>query len=286
MMMLSSGEQLSEVVNLGKIPAATQSVPALNKALAILEMLAGARAGLSLPEIVKRSGLPKSSVHCILVTLQRQDYLCRNEITGRYMFGLKLFSLANMSVGGLRLREQAAPYLHSLMRQTQMTAHMAILEQNEAILIAKVEGPGGARQATWLGKRMEIHCTGLGKAIIASLPEPRLSELLRERSLPRHNENTIASEKRLRVDLAATAKRGYSIDDEEDEIGYRCIGAPVFTHGGELVGAISVAGTTIQITSENVHALAQRVKNVAASLSQVLGHDSRTLSASATGPTV
>ena len=139
----------------------------LNKALFILEMLASSRAGLSLPDIVKRTGLPKSSVHCILVTLQRQEYLYRNEITGRYMFGLKLFSLANMAVSGLKLREQAAPYLYSLMQQTRMTAHMAILEQSEAILIAKVEGPGAGRQATWFGKRMEIHCTGLGKAIIA-----------------------------------------------------------------------------------------------------------------------
>src|SRR5260370_32662280 len=198
-----------------RTPGATQSVPALNKALSILEMLAGSRAGLSLPEIVKRSGLPKSSVHCILVTLQRQDYLYRNEITGRYMFGLKLFSLANMAVSGLKLRVQAAPDLYSLMQETHLTAHIAILEQSEAILIAKVEGPGVGRQATWLGKRMEIHCTGLGKTLIANLSELRLNVILRDRSLPRHNENTIATERRLKADLAATAKRSYSIDDEE-----------------------------------------------------------------------
>jgi DNA-binding IclR family transcriptional regulator len=263
--------------SLSKAPTATQSVPALNKALFVLEILAASRAGLSLPEIVKRSGLPKSSVHCILVTLQRQSYLYRNEITGRYMFGRKLFSLANMAVSGLKLREQAAPHLYSLMQQTHMTAHMAILEQGEAILIAKVEELGSGRQATWLGKRMEIHCTGLGKAIIANLPEERLNEILRERSLPRHNENTIATEKRLKTDLALTAKRGYSIDDEEDEIGYRCIGVPVFAHDAEVIGAISVAGDTSQITSENVHVLAQRVKAAAGSISRLLGYGPQAL---------
>ncbi len=265
-------------LGLSKMPGATQSVPALNKALSILEMLAGSRAGLSLPDIVKRTGLPKSSVHCILITLQRQDYLYRNEITGRYMFGLKLFSLANMAVSGLKLREQAAPYLYALMQQTRMTTHMAILEQSEAILIAKVEGPGAGRQATWLGKRMEIHCTGLGKAIIAYLPEQRLNEILRERSLPRHNENTLATEKRLKADLAITTKRGYAIDDEEDEIGYRCIGVPVFDHDGSVIGSISVAGTSTQITNENVHSLAQRVKAAAASISRLLGYGSQVLS--------
>lgn len=255
-----------------KMPQATQSVPALTKALSILEMLAGSRSGLSLPDIVKRTGLPKSSVHCILVTLQRQEYLHRNENTGRYMFGLKLFSLANMAVSGLKLREQATPFLYSLMRQTQMTTHMAILEQGEAILIAKIEGLGVSRQATWLGKRMEIHCTGLGKALIAHLPEDKLNEILQERPLPRHNENTLVSAKRLKEDLSATAKRGYSIDDEEDELDHRCIGVPVFGHTRSVVASISVAGTSAQITGENVHALAQKVQNAAAAISSVLGY--------------
>ncbi len=276
--MIASNGELTRGIGEGVVqnpPLATQSVPALEKALLILEMLASSRAGLSLPEIVKKSGLPKSSVHCLLVTLQRQEYLHRNENTGRYMFGLKLFSLANMALSGLKLREQAAPHLYSLMQQTRLTAHMAILEKNEAVLIAKVDCPVVFRLATWLGKRMEVHCTGLGKALIANLPEERLNELLREHGLPRHNENTIASPKRLKEDLANAAKRGYAIDDEEDEIGLRCIGAPVFDHTGAVIAAISIAGTTTQITGENVHDLAQRVKGAAASISRILGYEPR-----------
>jgi DNA-binding IclR family transcriptional regulator len=255
-----------------RTPVATQSVPALTKALWILEMLAESRVGLSLPEIVQKTGLPKSSVHCILVTLQRQGYLFRNENTSRYMFGLKLFSLVNMAVSGLKLRQQAAPSLYRLMQRTGMTAHMAILEHKEAILIEKIDPSGAARKATWLGKRMEVHCTGIGKAIIAYLPEERLNELLEERPLPWHNENTIATAKRLKEDLAATAKRGYSIDDEEDEIGQRCIGAPVFDETGQVIGAISIAGTSAQITAENALDLAQQVKSAAASISRTLGY--------------
>src|SRR5581483_8805423 len=106
--------------------------------------------------------------------------------------------------------------------------------------------------------------TGLGKALIAHLPEERLNDLLRARGLPRHNENTIASAKRLKEDLALAVKRGYAIDDEEDEIGLRCIGVPVFDHTGGVVAAISVAGTTAQVTSENVSDLARKLNETAA----------------------
>jgi DNA-binding IclR family transcriptional regulator len=256
-----------------KVPVATQSVPSLEKALSILEMLASSNNGLSLPEIVKKSGLPKSSIHCILVTLQRHEYLHRNERTGRYMFGPKLFSLANMALNDLQLREQAAPYLYALMQETKLTAHMAILEQDEAVLIAKVAGPSVFRLATWLGKRMDVHCTALGKALIAHLPESQLDALLQQRSLPRHNENTIASPRRLKEDLVNTFRRGYAIDDEEDEIGLRCIGAPVFDHTGTVIAAISVSGTTVQITLENLRHLAHRVKDTASVISRVLGYD-------------
>jgi len=188
------------------------------------------------------------------------------------MFSPKLFSLANMTLGGMKLREQAAPSLYALMQQTRLTVHLAILEQHEGILIGKVDGPGIFRLATWIGKRMELHCTGLGKALIAHLPEERVDELLREHGLPRHNDNTIASAKRLKQDLAKAAELGYAIDDEEDEIGLRCIGAPVFDHTGAAIAAISVAGTTAQITAENVREIARHVKNTAAAISRVLGY--------------
>jgi DNA-binding IclR family transcriptional regulator len=252
-----------------KLAEGTQSVPAIDKAFMILEMLAGSRTGMSLPEIVKKSGLPKSSVHCILVTLQRQEYFYRNDNTGRYMFGSKLFSLANRALSGLHLRDLAMPSLHALMQKTRLTVHMGILEQHEAVLIAKVDSASGYRLATWIGKRMEVHCTGLGKALISHLSEEDLERLFKDRGLPRHNENTLATVKKLREDLAKTAKRGYAIDDEEDEIGLRCLGVPVFDAGGVPIAAISVAGNTTQIHGENVELLATHLKRTADVISRL-----------------
>jgi DNA-binding IclR family transcriptional regulator len=248
----------------------TQTVPALDRALSILELLAKSRAGLTLPELVEQSGFPRSSVHYLLVTLERRGYVQRNERTSRYLFGTNLVQLANSAWSGLSLRQQAAPFLGNLVRRAQMTAHMAILKDNEAVIVAKHSPLDGSRMATWVGKRMDVHCTGLGKALIAYLSEPELECLLREHGLPRHNENTISSPKKLREELARVVQNGFSLDDEEDEVGLRCIGAPVFDVGGRAIAAVSLSATSSQFNDSSYTFLVRETKNTAAAIGEVL----------------
>jgi DNA-binding IclR family transcriptional regulator len=250
----------------------TQSVPAADRILTILELVAQSKRGLRLAEVAEQAKMPRSSAHCLLLTLERRGYLHRHEKSGRYMFGLKLFSLASYAINGLEVRELAAPHLAALMQQTGMTVHMAILEQHEPVLVSKVDAPGIFRLATWTGKRMDFHCTGVGKAIAAFLPEGRLDELIQVRGLPRHNENTIVSGRKLKQQLQQVRTCGYALDDEEEEIGLRCIGVPVFDHEGRVVAAVSVSGTVSQIHAENVDKLAERAKAAAASISFALGY--------------
>jgi DNA-binding IclR family transcriptional regulator len=253
--------------------AKTPSAPALDRGLSIMELLASSTNGLTLPELTRRLKLPKSSVHSLLLTLERRGYLSRNTTAKRYLFGLKVFSLANMALNGIQLRERAAPFLRALMERTHLTVHLGIREQDEIVLIEKVEAPGLLRIATWVGKRMDLHCSGLGKALIAYLPEKDLLRLFADRILPRYNENTIVSSRRLREDVKRTRCLGYSADDEEGEIGFRCLGAPIFDQTGTAVAAISVAGSTVQITSENLTSIGVMVKEAAASISRCLGFD-------------
>lgn len=252
----------------------TQSVPSLDRALTLLELLANSKTGLSLPDLVLKTELPKSSIHCLLVTLERRGYLHRNRRTGRYVFGLQLFSLANTAISGLKLHDEAAPFLRSLVRATGLTVHMAILENREAVLVSKLEPPGIFRLATWIGKRMDLHCTGLGKALMAYLSQEEIEHIFDEHRLPRHNDNTLCSRKRLKEELIRTTQRGYALDDEEDELGLRCIGVPVFGPDHHVIASVSVAGTTGQITSNGLRKLAEQVMDTAAAISQALGHGS------------
>ena len=242
--------------------------------MAILERLASSKNGLSLSELMRNLSLPRSSTFCILVTLERLGYLYRNEGTGRYMFGMKLFTLANMAMNGLNLRKQGSPYVRKLMEKTRLTVHMTIQEQNEAVIIEKIESPYIPRVGTWVGKRMGIHCTAAGKALISDWAEEDIDRLVHH-GLPRYNENTIVSPRKLKQELAQVRKQGYSVDDEEETIGSRCIGAPITNQSGRVVSAVSIAGYKQQIYNETFYSLARHVKETAAEISHelVFTHD-------------
>jgi DNA-binding IclR family transcriptional regulator len=247
----------------------TQSVPALERALLILEFLARSRHGVTLSQLTRKLQLPKSTSHALLLTFERCGYVQRDEATGRYRMGSRLYALANMALSGTSLRDQAAPFLYTLMQQTGLTVHLAILEQGEAVLIDKVEPPGEPKVATWIGKRMGLHCTALGKALVAALPEAEVEELVRRQGLLRHNENTIASLRKLRQACEQVQQLGYSIDDEEEEIGVCCVGAAILNGERQVVAAISVSGPTTQLAS--IPAAASLVKQTARAISRHLG---------------
>jgi DNA-binding IclR family transcriptional regulator len=202
----------------------------------------------------------------IVATLERRSYLHRSA-GGRYRFGLKLVSLGHAALQGMPLREAARPILGELAQQTAMTVHLSVLERGEAVIIEKMEAPGQPRLATWVGRRLDVNCTGAGKALVAHLPMAEFDRLYRPGSFARHNEYSIVSVKRLKVELAETRSRGYALDDEEDEIGVRCVGVPVFGKDGAVVAAISVSCQTANLAIRNVPAIAAILRASAGLLS-------------------
>jgi DNA-binding IclR family transcriptional regulator len=238
----------------------------VEKVFVILEVLANSQAGLTLRELAGLCGLPKSSVHGIVITLERCGYLYRNRRSSRYLFARKLLRLANATLTGLDLREATAPYMRSLAREVQLPVYLGILEFDEAVVVAKAEPVLMSRPMNWVGKRMELHCTGLGKALIAHWSEEEVERLARERTLPRHNDNTISSAKRLKADLANARRLGYAVDDEEDVLGFRSVGAPVCDEAGNVIGALGISGTISEITAENLPAIAAALQAATAEL--------------------
>jgi DNA-binding IclR family transcriptional regulator len=177
--------------------------------------------------------------------------------------------VANMALCGHNLRNHCFSFLHRLMLDTGLTVHLAVMEEGEVILIDKIEPPGTRKVATWVGKRMGLHCTALGKALAAHLSAEEIDALVGKQRLIRHNDNTIASLRNLRIACERVKQLGYSIDDEEEEVGIRCIGAPVHNGDGGVVAAISISGTKAQIN--DIPTMAGLVKDCAISLSRHLG---------------
>jgi len=193
----------------------------------------------------------------------------RERETGRYCLGWRLYTLANMALCRNCLREQFSSILYRLMLDTGLTVHFAVMVEGEVILIDRIQPPGDPKLASWVGKRMGIHCTALGKALIAHLPAAELDELVAKHGLCRYNENTISSTRKLRAACEQVRQLGYSLDDEEEEIGTRCVGAPVYNANGEVAAAISISGTRAQI--EDIPGKAALVMHAAASLSKHIG---------------
>ena len=186
----------SNRLDLGEGPLSAQktpTVPALERGLAVLELVAKSRNGLTFSQVSRHFDFPKSSIHCLMITLERLGYLQRLESSGRFVAGLNLVRIASAASHGITLRQKAGPLLTDLAQRTGLTVHMAVLENSEALLIAKVEPSGTRPVATWVGKRIDYHCTSLGKALIAWLPDDEIRSLVREHHMLRHNENTMST---------------------------------------------------------------------------------------------
>lgn len=254
-------------------------MPALERGLRILELLPKSRGGLTLSQLTRYLALPKSSVHCLLHTLQDAGYVYRHSESGKYRVSLRVCALAQMALNGIGLREQAKPYLQNLAKAIHMTVHLAVMEQGACILIEKVSPPEVTRIATWTGKHLSLHCTAVGKALAAYLPEEQLDALIREQGLLRHNDNTICSLHRLKRELAIIRQRGYALDDEEEELNVRCLGAPILDEKGQAIAAISLVGTTAQVHDGNVDQLARQLVATVAEIAQHVGSIEETQSA-------
>jgi DNA-binding IclR family transcriptional regulator len=254
---------MTDTIHMADRPA---GVPALERALTVLECLAQSRRGYSVSELSRRLALPKSSVHLILRTLERRGYLQKQMAGGRYRFGMKLVSLGRQALDGVELRDEARPALSALARNTGLTVHMGILERSEIVIIERLEAPSVIRVVSWVGRRMNLNSTAVGKALIAYLPAAEFDAQVRAADLPRSNERGMAALPQLKRELERVRQLGYATCDEQDEAGVRSVGAPILNAQGYPVAAIGVSGTTGQVPRDRLPELGEAVKAAAADI--------------------
>ncbi len=246
------------------------SSTAVVRALAILEACAQRSDGLTNSDISRRLGMPKSSASYILRTLERRGYLRREGESGKYRLGLKVLSLGRHALAGFDIGKIALPVLRSLVDRTQLTAHLAVLDHGEAVYIEKADAPGFIKMDTWVGRRMRIHSTSVGKALVAHLPKSDVEGILHEHGLEKHTPKTITGLSKFLVELEKVRAQGYAVDDEENSVGARCLAAPVYDSLGNVEAAVGLSGTTTQIDESTLPKLAELVKEAARKISRQL----------------
>lgn len=254
---------------------------AVARTLEILEAVAHRTGGLTNAEISRRLTIPKSSASYILRTLVQRGYLQREAGTGKYRLGLKLVSLARGALTGIDVRELALPVMRHLVEHCGLTAHLAILDRGEAVYIEKVDAPGFIKMDTWVGKRMEIHSTSVGKALAAWLDETTVLDILKERGMKKMTPRTITVPTRYLKELERVRAQGYAVDDEENSLEVRCVAAPVFGAEGQVEASLGVTGTIHQVTTAMVPKLAETVREATRRISQQMGAAPRRRAASA-----
>lgn len=251
--------------------AAESGVNSVVRALGILQAFAQANGTLTLGEMSAKLGMPKSSLHRLVSTLEREGFLARHAETGRYQLGLAVLRLAGPALASIDLREIARPYLEGLARELHDTVHLAVLDRGDVIYIDKIESPSRVQMVSHIGGRVPAHCTGLGKAMLAHLSEDEVRHIVEERGLPAYTPATIVALHPLFAELRATRERGYAVDAGEHESMVRCVAAPIRDSRAQMVGAVSATTVVAGWEAEHRAAMTRAVLDVAHSISATLG---------------
>ncbi len=214
----------------------------LHKIFSVIEIVvAWQERGATYSDIVKASDLPKSSVHRILKDLTELRYLKFNPTTRRYFGSLRLAALGAEVMAHFQLRDHIHPFLLDLHQETEHTANFGVLDGNHGVFADKVESRDfGVKLFSAIGKTFPLHCTGLGKVLLAFSPVETLDQFLEAPLVP-VTKKTITDPGQLRKELAAVAEQGYALDNEEITRGIMCLAGPVFGFEHDLVGAVSIA---------------------------------------------
>ena len=243
---------------------------AVERALNILEAASQRRDGLTNSEISRKLGIPKSSASYILRTLERRGYLRRDAESGRYRLGLKILSLGGDAQSNLDIADVALPFMRALGEKIRLTVHLAVLDQGEAVYVEKVEAPGFFKVNTWVGRRMFLHSTSVGKCLLAWLPRHEIESLVRAQGLKKRTPKTITTLTKLLADLELVKQEGYAVDDEENSLGARCLGAPVFDAAGTVAAALGASGTLTQVDEVSTPRIVEALKETARRISRQL----------------
>ena len=236
------------------------TVDATETTFRILEMLKELD-GAGVTELATRLDIPKSTVHNHLVTLRENEYVVKDGTT--YRVGLQFLELGEYTRNRMKIYDVARPEVEALADETGELANLLVEEYGLGVYLCRARGDQAVRVDTYAGMRVPLHCTSLGKAMLAHMPDERVDEIIDRRGLEPQTEATITDEETLREDLAAVRERGYALDRGERLSGLRCIAAPITDDSNRAVGAVSVSGPSSRMKGDRLERIPELVMSAA-----------------------
>ena len=247
------------------------SLKSVRKALQIFELFTIDTPELSISDLVRKLSMPKVSVYRFLRVLMKSSFITQDRQTKKYRLGIKIFELGSIVLRNFDLREVAFPLIVELSKRSGETVHLGVLDNQQVVSIEGVESDQSLRISLPVGKRVYLHSTGIGKAILAFLPEQEVKEIVRQKRLPRFTNNTIIHFEQLMKEIQLIKKRGYAIDNEENEPGIRCIAAPIFDVNKQVMASISISGPSVRIPHSRIAELSSMVTETSQKISKAHG---------------
>lgn len=245
-------------------------VPAAAKTIQILEALSETEKPVSLQELVEETGLPKSSAYVILSTLESLRYVERDS-AGLFRLGPKAVQIGAAATQNTNLSQHFHRAARRIVEECGETVQLAILDQTEVIYVAREDGNRPVQLVSNVGRRLPAHATGLGKALLAALPEEYLDALYARRQLTALTPHTISSLPQLKVELVRIRQQGYAHDNEESAEGLQCLASPVYDHSGQAVAAISVSFLSARLHPDHFECILDSVLRAARDISERMG---------------
>jgi DNA-binding IclR family transcriptional regulator len=246
------------------------AVGVLTKVLRLLDVLQRNPGGLKLKEISEQTRLNKSTAYRFLSHLEREGYLIREE-HGVYMLGMRLFELASAANHESTLRRVAAPLMRDLQKVTGETVNLGVLQGTSVVYLEVLESAYDFRLAGQAGGREKVYSTALGKVLAAFLPPEKGEKLIESLQFESITPHTITCADQFREELEKVRNAGFALDNEENFLGCRCIGAPISNSNGEAVAAISVSGPATRVSEASIPIFSTAVRGTAEAIAARIG---------------
>ena len=243
----------------------------LTRALTLLERLSESPKGMHLTELSYQLGMPAATVHRLLSTFEELDFVEQDEAQGLWFIGLKTFIVGNAFLHRRDFVASARPYMHALVEHCGETVNLGVIDDGEVVFISQVESREVMRMIVRLGSRSPVHASGVGKALLASMPAQGVARILQRRGLARYTDHTIVSPASLNDELEQIRQQGYALDDEEHAVGLRCVAAPIFDENGQALAAISLSGPKARIVDSRLGELGNSIRQTATEITRELG---------------